>query len=160
MTVTKIISGGQTGADQGALAAARELSLETGGCMPLGFKTESGPNRDLAIRYGLRQHHLPTYPPRTRDNVAHSDGTLIFGNPNSPGSKLTRRICEQLGKYWYILYWSAGQGLNQHHFTFFPRWLDDHRIEILNVAGNRESIQPGVHDAVYRFLVAVFREHK
>ncbi|MDX9833982.1 MAG: putative molybdenum carrier protein, partial [Desulfobulbus sp.] len=39
----RIISGGQTGADQAALDAAIALSLPHGGWLPRGRKTESGP---------------------------------------------------------------------------------------------------------------------
>jgi hypothetical protein len=37
----KILSGGQTGADQAAWRAARSFGLPTGGWMPLGFLTEA-----------------------------------------------------------------------------------------------------------------------
>ena len=43
MFLTKIISGGQTGADYGALLAAHALGLETGGWAPKGWRTEDGP---------------------------------------------------------------------------------------------------------------------
>jgi Circularly permutated YpsA SLOG family len=38
----KIISGGQTGADQAGWRAAKACGLETGGWMPKGWKTELG----------------------------------------------------------------------------------------------------------------------
>ena len=75
----KIISGGQTGADQGGLEAAEKLSLSTGGKMPRGFKTEDGPDPKLASRFGLGELASAEYPPRTRYNVVDSDGTVIFG---------------------------------------------------------------------------------
>lgn len=43
MRPVRIISGGQTGADQGALVAAKQLGIETGGWTPRGFLTEAGP---------------------------------------------------------------------------------------------------------------------
>lgn len=43
MTLRKIISGGQTGADQGGLRAGRLLHLETGGTAPHNWMTEQGP---------------------------------------------------------------------------------------------------------------------
>ncbi len=78
MTLRKIISGGQTGADMGGLLAAKELGLETGGTAPGGYKTEKGRNLDLRDIYGLTQ--FGTYPQRTRINVRDSDATVIFGD--------------------------------------------------------------------------------
>jgi hypothetical protein len=51
--VQRIISGGQTGADQAGLEAAERLGIPTGGFMPKGFHTETGPRPVLAARYGL-----------------------------------------------------------------------------------------------------------
>lgn len=48
MTLTKIISGGQTGVDQAALRAARDLGITTSGTAPLGWITEDGPAPWLA----------------------------------------------------------------------------------------------------------------
>ena len=58
--VRKIISGGQTGADQAGLAVAKRLGIPTGGFVPKGFLTEAGPRPDLAAEYGLEE---PTRPP-------------------------------------------------------------------------------------------------
>lgn len=44
----KIVTGGQTGADQGALLAARAAGIATGGWAPLGWMTEDGPAPWLA----------------------------------------------------------------------------------------------------------------
>ena len=53
--ITKIISGGQTGADQAALDAAIEMGIPHGGWIPRGRLTESGP---LPQRYNLQE--MPT----------------------------------------------------------------------------------------------------
>jgi hypothetical protein len=45
--IVKVISGGQTGADQGGLVAARTLKIETGGTAAKGWLTEDGPKRKL-----------------------------------------------------------------------------------------------------------------
>jgi len=79
MTLKKIISGGQTGADQGALVAGRQLGIPTGGWMPRGFLTEAGPCPPLGEMYGMQEHPSPAYPPRTRQNVKDADGTLWIG---------------------------------------------------------------------------------
>ena len=52
MSIKKIISGFQTGADIGGILAAKRLGLETGGTMPKGFRTEDGPRPEFAELYG------------------------------------------------------------------------------------------------------------
>ena len=42
MTVSKIISGGQTGADQAALDVAIKMNIAHGGWIPKGRRTENG----------------------------------------------------------------------------------------------------------------------
>ncbi len=76
----KIISGGQTGADQGALDAALELGVPCGGWCPRGRKSENGP---IPERYPLQEHESGDTADRTRANVLDSDGNLIFayGDP-------------------------------------------------------------------------------
>src|SRR5579859_2286861 len=98
MPIVKIISGGQTGADHAGLSAGELLGLKTGGWMPHGFKRDTGPNPFLAERYDLKEHESAAYPPRTKANVEAADATLLFGDPNSPGCQLTRRLCNELKK--------------------------------------------------------------
>jgi Circularly permutated YpsA SLOG family len=150
----KIISGGQTGADQGGLYIAQALGIPTGGYMPHGFRTDSGPNPELAHRFGLIETHSTHYPARTRANVIMSDGTLIFGRP-SPGSKLTYNLCLQYKKPSYVVLWpiniSAWPNIGSL-IESFTAWLESNQIKILNVAGNRESQNPGIFRAIQTFL--------
>lgn len=151
MILHKIISGGQTGADQGALRAAEELSLKTGGWMPKGFRTEDGLRPDLAKRYGLVEHSSSAYPPRTLSNVMASDGTLIFGNRHSPGCRLTERYVNDSNSALYLIEWPEITFVNDDYQ--FRYWLEHYEIKCLNVAGNRESKNPGIGEAVRQFLI-------
>jgi hypothetical protein len=93
--LTKIISGGQTGADQGGLEAGRELGLATGGTAPYNYMTECGPQMAALQTYGLvaGKYDPRTYPKRTEQNVKDADATVIFGNVNEVGSNLTFKLC-------------------------------------------------------------------
>ena len=152
----KLISGGQTGADQGGLEAGKALGLETGGWAPRGWKTESGSNPALA-NFGLKEHASPDYPPRTKLNVDQSDGTFWFGNPHSRGGKLTLRTARAAGKPDFIVDWRSGQDFPGDDFPDFRSWLRKHKIKVLNVAGNRESSQPGIQEATRDFLIQAYR---
>ena len=131
--IRKIISGGQTGADIGGLVAGKLLGLKTGGTAPKGWITEDGPNYLLGFMYGLSEGP-PGYRERTKINIADSDATLILGNVNSPGSKLTLETCEEQGKLYLV---------NPEPLEL-TAWLENYDIRVLNVAGNRESKNPGI----------------
>ena len=80
--VKKIISGGQTGADQAALDAAIELGIPHGGWIPKGRKTENG---ELPDNYELREMPTSSYSKRTEQNAIDSDGTLIISHGKLTG---------------------------------------------------------------------------
>jgi hypothetical protein len=147
--ISKLITGGQTGADQAALRAARAAGIPTGGWAPLGWETEDGPAPWLE-GFGLVECDEPGYPARTEANVTAADATLWFGDPHSPGGKLTLGTCRELGKPFLIV----GKGTRPSEVS---AWLRAGGSGILNVAGNRESKAPGIGARVERFLCDVFR---
>lgn len=149
----KVISGGQTGADQGGLRAARAIGIETGGFAPKGWLTETGPAPWLAD-FGLVECALPGYPARTEANVFASDAVVWFGDPDSRGGTLTYRLVEKHGKGW--LYGLPGGTLRPSNLAYLLThgWAD---IGTLMIAGNRESKAPGIGGRVERFLTRAFR---
>lgn len=138
----RVISGGQTGADQGGLEGAKEADIETGGMAPRGYRTSSGPQPDLRRKFGLEESKWDAYHSRTRHNVYHSDGTVIFGDPTSPGSKLTARLCREYGRPCLEVPYPGSKRTNAE--GLLAQWCVLHCIEILNVAGNREERNPGI----------------
>lgn len=130
MKLRKVISGGQTGADQTGVEEASLLGLETGGTMPKGFKTDVGPARAWALKYGLVEHPEESYVPRTRLNAKNSDVTVWFGKTDSPGYYCTKKACKDWGK----------------DMIENPVSLKEvsEKYEVVNIAGNRESKNPGV----------------
>jgi Circularly permutated YpsA SLOG family len=151
ITINRIISGGQTGADEAGLVAAKALGLKTGGWMPKGYRTDTGSRPDFLDLYGMLQHSSYSYPPRTELNVLQSDATLIFGKERSPGCFLTLSLCLRHTKKVFICPWKSGSPIPPIE-PFFD-WLDINSFSILNVAGNRESKNPGIFEACKRFLI-------
>jgi hypothetical protein len=93
MTLSKIVSGGQTGVDRGALDAALRVGFPCGGWCPQDRKAEDGPIPD---RYPLVVLPGAGYRQRTLKNVKDSDGTvIIYANTLSGGTKLTRDFCQR-----------------------------------------------------------------
>ncbi len=144
----KIISGGQTGADIGGLMAGVVLKLETGGTAPCGFMTEKGPRPDQLKGYGLVEGPPDSkiYPIRTRMNVQNSDGTLWMGKTTSPGGKVTLNYTTRYKK----------PCITNPNFEQLRSWVEEEKIQVLNVAGNRESKNPGIRSATYLLIVRAF----
>ena len=149
MKLRKIITGGQTGADQGALAACVQIGFPYGGWIPKGRRTEKG---KVPARYRMRQHRSRHYPPRTEKNVVDSDGTVIFtyGKPDG-GSLLTIDFAKQHGKPCLKV------DLNRPHEAAVAkvvRWVKRNLPDdaVLNVAGSRRSKAPGIHRAVKKAM--------
>lgn len=146
----KIISGGQTGVDRASLDVAIELGIAHGGWCPLGRLAEDGRIPD---RYLLRETDSPDYADRTERNVLDSDATLIlFRGRCSGGTELTRWHAVRHGRpHLAVNLESAMQAAD------IRRWLDENRVETLNVAGPRESYNPGIGAAARDFLLNVLR---
>ncbi len=164
----KIISGGQTGADVGGLQAGNKSLIETGGWAPKGFRTEHGPNPKLGEFYGLIATKSGKYPARTKRNVRESDATLWVGYDTSAGARLTLSACRKFKKPVMVV---------PYDFNAYQRdllkiletrvvakqladWLVDYRVKILNVAGNRESINTGVGSFTERIVMHAILELK
>lgn len=158
-SVRCIISGGQTGADRGALEAARDLGLRRGGRAPAGWRAEDGVI-PVEYRLGMMESASSAYPVRTRANVEASGGTLIFclGElPADSGSMLTANLARRLGKP--ILTVNIWSGLSTVGRDIIRDWLAQYQIRTLNVAGPRESREPGIQAATRAALVQILGEN-
>ena len=140
MTLQRIISGGQTGADRGALDAALEAGFSCGGWCPEGRKAEDGP---IDARYPLQELPGAGYRQRTIRNIRDSDGTVIFC-PGEPvgGSALTLAQCQRLGKPCILI--DSNELAPARAAEILAEALELHGIQVLNVAGSSESRTPGI----------------
>ncbi len=146
--IERIVSGGQTGVDRAALDVALEAGIPCGGWCPLGRRAEDGRIPD---RYPLIETSERDYSVRTERNIIDSDGTLIIsGGPLTGGTALTRSLARRLGSPLFIVdlreHESARPNLlGTSVLDQLEQWLLENRIQSLNVAGPRESQQPGIH---------------
>jgi hypothetical protein len=152
MILTKVISGGQTGADQAGLAAARIYDIPTGGIAPKDFMTANGPMMQiLKGTYGLEA--MGTYQSRTWENVEQSDGTIrLCTNFNSPGEKCTLSAIVACRKPYIDI-----DLIKQPVCSKIATWIVTNNIKILNIAGNRErNTNPSIYILTFNYLCAVF----
>jgi hypothetical protein len=147
-SLRRIVSGGQTGADRAALDAALALGAECGGWCPAGRRAEDGP---IPMRYPLRETATADYDERTRLNVLDSEATLILAfRQLRGGTALTREVAHRLGRPFLVLDPRGPDATDQ-----VVRWLREQSVETLNVAGPRESEEPGMYAAALTLLTAV-----
>ncbi|MBT8395077.1 MAG: putative molybdenum carrier protein [Bacteroidia bacterium] len=149
--IKKIISGGQTGVDRGALEAAIELGMNVGGWCPPDREAEDGripddlpiketPNECSNIALGVPRSL------RTEWNVRDSDATLVFVPDRDckmdSGTEWTIRFCIQLNKPFLIC-----EIKEVNTLWNITDWLVTVKPEILNVAGPGENLAPGIQEA-------------
>lgn len=157
----KILTGGQTGVDLGALKAAAAAGLQTGGWCPPDQCNETGP---IAGRYGLvpapqeRSRGAARVPRslRTEWNVRDADATLVLQPAQSEitdaGTQWTIACAARYDRPLLCLDPSApdaGETIRD--------WLGAQSIGTLNVAGPAESAAPGIEARTAALLADVFR---
>ncbi|NOQ20170.1 MAG: hypothetical protein GQ571_09405 [Desulfobacterales bacterium] len=151
LVIEKIISGGQTGADQAALDAAIKLGIPHGGWIPKGRLTEKG---RLSTKYDLKEMPGTSYALRTEQNVIDSNGTLIISHGElTEGSDYTRKMALKHYRPWLHI--------NLHKTPAFKAailissWITENTIEILNVAGPRESKDDLIYQDVLKIIESI-----
>ena len=151
LRLQRIVSGGQTGADQAALDVATELGVPHGGWVPKGRRTESGP---LPEKYRLEEMPTDSYPKRTEQNVLDSDGTLIISHGElKEGSEYTRKMAAKHGKP--CIHIDADKQSIEAAVQMIRTWISGNDIKVLNVAGPPAGKDPNIYTATKRLLKAV-----
>jgi hypothetical protein len=157
MGLRKIVSGGQTGVDRGALDAALACGFPCGGWCPAGRLAEDGA---IPTRYPVVELAGADYAKRTRQNVLDSDGTLVIHLGEITGGTLkTVRLCERFERPFL-----AVDGLSTSVNEVAAKaaaFVEARGIRVLNVAGPRESDHAGARafseeaiTALLQFLTA------
>lgn len=153
MTLRKIISGGQTGVDRGALDAALAADFPCGGWCPSGRKAEDGP---IPAKYPVEELFGAGYAQRTRRNVLDSDGTLIlFFEELSGGTLKTVQYCEHLRKPVFKINLTK-MPVDQAAAEVMG-FIRREQIGCLNVAGPRGSRAPDAIQIVNEIVSLVLK---
>jgi hypothetical protein len=149
-----IISGGQTGADRAALDFAVDHEMPHEGWCPRGRLAEDGP---IPPHYRLQETPSGKYAQRTEWNVRDSDATVLFTiRPEvTGGTALASQVARRLGKPVLHLHRepaAAGDDAAALLARKLLRFLAEHRVRRLNVAGPRASQEPDVGEFVCQVL--------
>ena len=144
----KIISGGQTGVDRAALDVAMKHGIECGGWCPAGRLDEFGRIPD---RYPLKELEDGSFDDRTLQNVKDANGTVIFYfDKLRGGSAQTLQFCIEQERPHILI--DAAKVLPEDAAQSIVDLVRKHKIDILNVAGPRQSEWPDGYDYAFRAL--------
>jgi hypothetical protein len=153
--ILRILSGGQTGVDRGALDAAIVSQVEYGGWCPKGGWAEDAPMPPGVVAKYPRLRETPSGDPRQRTawNVRDGDAVLALfdrrGMAISPGTRLAVALATECGKPCLCLDLDAPASLDRA-----LAWLRmEAPLRALNIAGPRESEAPGIYGLSRRFIV-------
>jgi hypothetical protein len=144
----KIISGGQTGVDRAALDVALSHGIECGGWCPAGRFDEFGKIPD---RYPVQELQSGGFTERTLQNAKDSDGTIvIYPGELYGGTEQTVRFCVDLKRPHQLIDGSeiSAEGAG----NLIADFVRDNKIDILNIAGPRQSEWPDGYDYAFRVL--------
>jgi hypothetical protein len=144
----KIISGGQTGVDRAALDVALKHSIDCGGWCPAGRLDEIGRIPD---RYPLKELEHGGFTERTLQNVKDSDGTVIMYSVQlSGGTEQTVGFCVEQERPHQLI--DASKISTEKAAASIADFVREHTIDILNVAGPRQSEWTEGYDYAFRVL--------
>ena len=139
--IKKIISGGQIGADQGALDVAIKYGIPHGGWIQKGRRTQSG---ILPPKYHLQEMSTASFKDRIEQNVIDSHGSVVITHGTlSGGADYCIKMAQKHGRPCLHIDLST-----LSEFTAASRlnaWIKENDIEVLNVNGSRTSEDSNIY---------------
>ena len=150
--IKKIVSGGQIGADQGALDVAIKYGIPHGGWIQKGRKTQGGV---LPLKYHLKEMSTASFKDRIEQNVFDSHGSVIISHGAlTGGADYCLKMAQKHGRPCLhidlntISEFTAASRLNA--------WIKENDIEVLNVNGSRTSEDSNIYKDTMDIVEAAF----
>ena len=128
--------------DRAALDVALKHGIECGGWCPAGRLDEFGKIPD---RYPVQELQGGGFTERTLENVKDSDGTIvIYPAELRGGTEQTVRFCVELERPHELI--DVSKVATQEAAKLIADFVHRNRINILNIAGPRQSEWPAGYD--------------
>jgi hypothetical protein len=152
----KVVSGGQTGVDRAALDVALKHGIDCGGWCPAGRLDEFGRIPDL---YPLKELEQGSSAERTLQNAKDSAATaIIYRNELRGGTQFTLECCKQLNRPYVLI--DATKISPQGAAKLVSDFVSKNKIDVLNIAGPRQSEWPDGYDYTFGVLEAFVQQIK
>lgn len=150
--MTKIISGGETGADIGALVGASKAGVPTGGTASRDYMTEKGSQAPvLKASFGLIPHPSHLEADRVFENIKKADVTAIFTAAiNCSEVDQVVKVCEKLNKKHIVIDAFAPTAAETFH-----SFVLETKPDCLNITGDKESKSAGIAITTSRIICSV-----
>lgn len=110
----------------------------------------------------ITEHKSSNYADRTRDNVKLSDVTIAFVlDPNSPGEKLTKRLCLEYGKPYILININSNVNYKSQiyellHKLYQIKISQNQRNVCVNIAGNSLSTMYKLNNKITQELCNIY----
>ena len=134
--------------DRAALDVALKHGIECGGWCPAGRLDEFGRIPD---QYPVQELQAGGFTERTLQNVKDSDGTvIIFSGKLAGGTEQTVRFCVEQQRPHQLI--DASKVSAENAAKLIADFVRTHKVDILNVAGPRQSEWLEGYSYVFRAL--------
>lgn len=162
--IIELRSGGQSGADRGAMDAARACGIRVSGWCPAGGWAEDFPEPPGVLELYPEMVETPSSEviQRTEWNIRDSTCTIVLATRakgTSPGTDAGFAFNEKYGIPYFELVLDE-PGLFDAQFASACDWLrafDDDAI-VLGFGGPRASEYPGVYDIAFKVVEGLIKE--
>ena len=159
LKLKSIVTGGQTGVDIAAVKAAVEYGIPYYGWVPKGYRNETE-SIDPYLRSGFFESDSESFESRTERNVIIGEATLVlFEKDKDEGTILTKSFSEKHKKKYREIDIRGQETIDVAYEI--SEWLTNEQIEILNVAGPRESNSPQIEQRaqeIFRILFSLIQQ--
>jgi hypothetical protein len=146
--IQKIISGGQTGAEQAAIEVAMTFDFTHGGWVP---KDSLSKNGVISAKYHLNETSSAGYTDHMERNVLESDATLIISRGRLTGGALISQNCAILGGR-PCLHIDLYITPVLQAVSIISSWTRLNRIEVLNVTGQKADTDSMIYQDTVNLL--------
>ena len=161
--IVEVRSGGQSGADRGAMDAATDLGLKVSGWCPAGGWAEDYPEPPgvLALYPQMLETPSADVAQRTEWNIRDSSCCVVFNTRErgaSPGTDIGYAFNEKYGVPHFEITLDAPEGLDVQveRACAWLQGFDDDAL-VLGMGGPRASEYPGIYDIAYHVMQTFLR---
>ncbi len=161
--IVKVISGGQSGADRGAMDAARDCGVRVGGWCPAGGWAEDMPEPPgvRALYPEMVETPLADVVQRTEWNIRDSTCCVVLNTQKrgtSHGTDIGYACYKKYGIPYFEIVLDGPESIDAQvdRACAWLHELDEDAI-VFGVGGPRASEYPGIYDIAYRAVTAILK---